>query len=161
MMAVDESGQEISLGMQVIYGSPDPAELAAQTVTVVSIDEDIHDGSDDGEPSYPILVVTVVFPDGDKIKLYGRHSWKHSEDHREPTFEVSDLTVPDALARFWFIDNALADEPSLPVAASCQGGTGPFLLPIVDEEYGGVIAWANTPEQATRIVEALTKSGVA
>lgn len=92
-MAVDESGQEISLGMQVIYGSPDPAELAAQTVTVVSIDEDIHDGSDDGEPSYPILVVTVRFPDGVEDKLYGRYSWVHTEAHGEPAYEVGDLIV--------------------------------------------------------------------
>lgn len=57
--------------------------------------------------------------------------------------------------RFWLIDNPLSDEPCLPDPASARGGAGPFLVPIVDEEYGGVIAWANTPEQAARIVSAL------
>jgi len=50
--------------------------------------------------------------------------------------------------RFWVIDNPLPGEPSLPEPGS-------LVLPIVDEEYGGVIAWANTPEQADRIVAAL------
>ena len=60
-------------------------------------------------------------------------------------------------ARFWVIDYALRDEPCLPEPASCRGGDGPYLFPIVDDEYGGVIAWANTYEQAERIVVALTK----
>lgn len=59
--------------------------------------------------------------------------------------------------RFWIIDNPEGEEPSLPVPESCQGGSGPYLLPIVDEKYGGVIAWANTLEQAERIVDALTQ----
>jgi hypothetical protein len=46
-------------------------------------------------------------------------------------------------------------DPILPVAESCYGGAGPFLVPIVDDGYGGVIAWANTDEQAERIVRAL------
>jgi hypothetical protein len=57
--------------------------------------------------------------------------------------------------RFWIIDNPLSDEPSLPEPASCRQGSGPYLIPIVDDAYGGVIAWANTPEQAQRIVAAL------
>jgi hypothetical protein len=58
--------------------------------------------------------------------------------------------------RFWIIDNIVnPTEPCLPVAQSCQGGDGPYLYPIVDEDYGGVFAWASTYEQADRIVEAL------
>jgi len=57
--------------------------------------------------------------------------------------------------RFWIIENPHADEPNLPEPASARGGTGPFLVPIVDENHGGVIAWANTVEQADRIVAAL------
>ncbi len=59
--------------------------------------------------------------------------------------------------RFWIIENALGDEPSLPEPASVQGGAGPYLYPIVDEGYGGVIAWGNTYEQAERIIAALAK----
>jgi hypothetical protein len=65
--------------------------------------------------------------------------------------------MSDELARFWIIDNPLPDEPSLPEPASCRNGAGPFLFPIVDDVYGGVIAWGNTYEQAERIVTALTK----
>lgn len=58
--------------------------------------------------------------------------------------------------RFWVIDSIIeSDDPSLPHPDSVQGGTGPHIIPIVDEEYGGVIAWANTPEQADRIVRGL------
>ena len=60
--------------------------------------------------------------------------------------------------RFWVIDNP--DTVALPHRDSIigvdQNGKTP-VLPIVDEIYGGVIAWANTPEQADRIVNALTK----
>lgn len=64
--------------------------------------------------------------------------------------------------RFWTIDNPAPDDPSLPEPASARYGAGPFLVPIVDEEYGGVIAWANTTEQAERIVAALAgKEGTA
>jgi hypothetical protein len=65
--------------------------------------------------------------------------------------------VPEHAAepRFCVIDNPDRDDPSLPEPASCRNGAGPYLLPIVDEKYGGVIAWANTPEQAERIVRAL------
>jgi hypothetical protein len=64
---------------------------------------------------------------------------------------TSDATEP----RYWLIDNPHRDEPSLPEPASARGGAGPYLVPIVDEVYGGVIAWANTCEQAERIVAAL------
>jgi hypothetical protein len=62
------------------------------------------------------------------------------------------------MSRFWIIDNPLSDEPNLPDPASCRNGDGPFLVPIVDEVYGGVIAWANTPEQAERIADALART---
>lgn len=64
---------------------------------------------------------------------------------------TSDATEP----RYWLIDNPHRDEPSLPEPASARGGAGPYLVPIVDEVYGGVIAWANTPDLAERIVTAL------
>jgi hypothetical protein len=62
--------------------------------------------------------------------------------------------------QFWVIDSP--DSVSLPhpdsIVGMDEGGKTP-LLPIFDEEYGGVIAWANTSEQADRIVKALTKEG--
>lgn len=60
--------------------------------------------------------------------------------------------------RYWYIDNPDADEPSLPEPASARHGSGPYLIPIVDETYGGVIAWANTTEQAERLIAALEAS---
>jgi hypothetical protein len=42
------------------------------------------------------------------------------------------------------------------IVGTDEGGTTP-IFPIFDREYGGVIAWANTAEQADRIVKALTK----
>lgn len=59
--------------------------------------------------------------------------------------------------RFWVIDNPERGEPSLPEPASCRDGLGPYVLPIVDEVYGGVIAWATTLGQAERIVAALKR----
>lgn len=61
--------------------------------------------------------------------------------------------------RFWIIDNPHGDEPSLPEPNSARHGSGPYLVPIVDEVYGGVIAWANTVEQGERIVAALRREG--
>lgn len=60
-------------------------------------------------------------------------------------------------SRFWIIDSPAGDEPSLPALSAVRGGEGPYLVPIVDEEYGGVVAWANTVEQAERIVGALSR----
>lgn len=57
--------------------------------------------------------------------------------------------------RYWVIENPMRSDPSLPEPASARDGDGPYLYPIVDETYGGVIAWANTLEQANRIVLAL------
>ena len=66
--------------------------------------------------------------------------------------------MSDEPARFWIIDNPLPNEPCLPEPASCRDGAGPFLYPIVDEVYGGVIAWGNTYDQAERIVASLVLS---
>jgi hypothetical protein len=51
-------------------------------------------------------------------------------------------------SRYWVITNPHPGEPSLPAPGS-------LVLPIVDEQYGGIIGWANTEEQADRIVDAL------
>jgi hypothetical protein len=61
--------------------------------------------------------------------------------------------------RFWVI--LQPDSVALPASESIVGvenGGATSLLPIVDEDYGGVIAWANTVEQAGRIVDALKKA---
>lgn len=60
--------------------------------------------------------------------------------------------------RFWLLMHP--DTIALPDADSIIGYDQPGqrqrpLIPIVDEEYGGVIAWANTEEQGNRIVNAL------
>ncbi len=52
----------------------------------------------------------------------------------------------------------VSDDPYLPEPESTRGGSGPFIIPIVDDSYGGVIAWALTVEQAERIVAALSPS---
>ena len=59
-------------------------------------------------------------------------------------------------ARFWIIDNVRGDDLALPEPASTRGGEGPYVWPIVDDEYGGVIAWANEYKQAERLVGTLT-----
>jgi hypothetical protein len=61
-------------------------------------------------------------------------------------------------SRYWVIDNPMRGEPSLPHPDACQDGPGPYVLPIVDENYGGVIGWASSTENAERIVAALTKA---
>lgn len=48
-----------------------------------------------------------------------------------------------------------SDDSWLPEPESVRGGEGPYIIPVVDDEYGGVICWANTQEQAVRIVSAL------
>ena len=61
--------------------------------------------------------------------------------------------------RFWYFTTP--DDIALPVPESIigwdKGGESP-LLPIIDEEYGGVIAWTNTEDQARRIVNALRRT---
>lgn len=52
----------------------------------------------------------------------------------------------------------VVDDPWLPEPESVRGGEGPYIIPIVDRDYGGVIAWANTVQQAERIVAALSAS---
>lgn len=51
------------------------------------------------------------------------------------------------------------DDCWLPEPESVRGGEGPYITPIVDDVYGGVICWANTKEQADRIVAALNDVG--
>lgn len=58
--------------------------------------------------------------------------------------------------RFQLIESTDENDPLLPAPESIQGGDVPSVLPIVDETYGGVIAWANTTEQGKRIVDALS-----
>jgi hypothetical protein len=53
----------------------------------------------------------------------------------------------------------VSDDSWLPEPESVRGGEGPYIIPIVDDNYGGVIAWANTMEQAERIVTALSRKG--
>lgn len=60
------------------------------------------------------------------------------------------------MSKFHYIAGELvSDDPYLPEPESTRGGSGPFIIPIIDEGYGGVIGWANTEEQAERIVRAL------
>lgn len=57
--------------------------------------------------------------------------------------------------RYWMILNPERDEPCLPEPSSTRHGVGPYIIPIVDEVYGGVIGWANTADQADRIIAGL------
>lgn len=54
----------------------------------------------------------------------------------------------------------VSDDSWLPEPESVRGGVGPYIIPIVDDVYGGVIAWANTSEQAERIVASLNAKAV-
>lgn len=84
-------------------------------------------------------------------------SWTPAPSGRCPfePFHKDAEAAPDDRPRFWVAADPAADDPLLPAAEAAQGGAGPHVLPIIDETYGGVIAWANTDEQAARIVRAL------
>lgn len=55
-----------------------------------------------------------------------------------------------------FVDGS--HDPLLPHPNGCYGGSGPYVIPIADDVYGGVIAWVNTEEQGKRIVSALNET---
>lgn len=60
------------------------------------------------------------------------------------------------MSRYWPIVGAISDDDSwLPEPESVRGGGGPYIIPIVDGEHEGPIAWASTMEQAERICDAL------
>jgi hypothetical protein len=64
----------------------------------------------------------------------------------------------EALGKRFHVNNwPQRHDPDLPHPMTSRDGEGPYILPIYDEVYGGVIAWANTVEQGQRIVDALAK----
>jgi hypothetical protein len=93
MMAVDESGKEITVGISGVLGSDPNSDAFCKVVSVEPDVEEVDDDITGNVRARQVMTVKVTMFDGSAQYLMGVYDAEFSQEHEEPCYRVDDFAV--------------------------------------------------------------------